>query len=428
MNWKYWIVGMMGCALVSSCEKLEEDFTDSSLHRSVVLQAALLQPEQARSIPQEGAVLNGEFTFGFTPKGSNFRLNKCVFQAGLGYVFENNQALTWAAFNTGAEVDYYLDNFIEDRTTTSVNTNIPLTDDQQEKYQAVVDNETKTNDLVWQKLNKQVGQNDATLVFDGLTHRMSRITVQIESEVETITEQLGKTVKVELTNVLTKPATYNRYTGTVTANTGTRETLVLLDGLLDNSGKTPSWILPPQTLPALGSPSRPQLKITSENGITYTGYLPESMIVGAGGNEAQVLAFNTGRHLTIRVKLVGTAENTPIQFLPAVVTDWVNKGTYDISSKQVGIYTWEQWVDCVAAYNDEETENRDSILKKYGTFDESTSKWTFNLFANIVIPGGVESPSMFNDETVLNFNGYTVKDSNGNLSGTIHGGGSGSAD
>ena len=145
-----------------------------------------------------------------------------------------------------------------------------------------------------------------------------------------------------------------------------------------------------------------------KDGTTYTGALPESMFTDDGYNStAQTLSFSAGNRLTINVVLVQSVGEREILFLPAVVENWVCIGPVGIISRQLGIYSEEDYKAVVKAYNNESGID-EATLSRYAT-KNAEGKWEVNIFATIGTEGETDFPK-FKDNTniVLEFNGWTV--------------------
>lgn len=310
--------------------------------------------------------------------------------------------LTWDQINTNKNIANKL--FILDNVPringefTSSNTNrfINLKDikkggtDTESRYNAgpapTVPGEG--NDLLWDtvKVENVSGAPLSPVHFD-LEHRMSMLTFKLlsnnDSEINTLLSNPEK-VEVKLHRVITEPYQFNRLTGAITNNTKpideTQAVTLDITGYTPEEGAiTESWIFPPQEFHNTG---RPVLAITltdTENQTrTFKGVLPESMLYEG---KYEPLEFFSGCHLTVTVVL-GSWDDLTVNFRPVLVKKWVTYSAKDINAKQVGVYTADELMELVKAYNQDSSEDN-LTLWKYGTYDKGNSTWTFYLWKNL---------------------------------------------
>lgn len=310
--------------------------------------------------------------------------------------------LTWDQINTNKNIANKL--FILDNVPringefTSSNTNrfINLKDikkggtDTESRYNAgpapTVPGEG--NDLLWDtvKVENVSGAPLSPVHFD-LEHRMSMLTFKLlsnnDSEINTLLSNPEK-VEVKLHRVITEPYQFNRLTGAITNNTKpideTQAVTLDITGYTPEEGAiTESWIFPPQEFHNTG---RPVLAITltdTENQTrTFKGVLPESMLYEG---KYEPLEFFSGCHLTVTVVL-GSWDDLTVNFRPVLVKKWVTYSAKDINAKQVGVYTADELMELVKAYNQDSSEDN-LTLWKYGTYDKDNSTWTFYLWKNL---------------------------------------------
>lgn len=244
------------------------------------------------------------------------------------------------------------------------------------------------NDLLWDtvKVENVSGAPLSPVHFD-LEHRMSMLTFKLlsnnDSEINTLLSNPEK-VEVKLHRVITEPYQFNRLTGAITNNTKpideTQAVTLDITGYTPEEGAiTESWIFPPQEFHNTG---RPVLAITltdTENQTrTFKGVLPESMLYEG---KYEPLEFFSGCHLTVTVVL-GNWDDLTVNFRPVLVKKWVTYSAKDINAKQVGVYTADELMELVKAYNQDSSEDN-LTLWKYGTYDEDNSTWTFYLWKNL---------------------------------------------
>lgn len=310
--------------------------------------------------------------------------------------------LTWDQINTNKNIANKL--FILDNVPringefTSSNTNrfINLKDikkggtDTESRYNAgpapTVPGEG--NDLLWDtvKVENVSGAPLSPVHFD-LEHRMSMLTFKLlsnnDSEINTLLSNPEK-VEVKLHRVITEPYQFNRLTGAITNNTKpideTQAVTLDITGYTPEEGAiTESWIFPPQEFHNTG---RPVLAITltdTENQTrTFKGVLPESMLYEG---KYEPLEFFSGCHLTVTVVL-GSWDDLTVNFRPVLVKKWVTYSAKDINAKQVGVYTADELMELVKAYNQDSSKDN-LTLWKYGTYDEDNSTWTFYLWKDL---------------------------------------------
>lgn len=286
------------------------------------------------------------------------------------------------------------------------------------------------NDLLWDtvKVENVSGAPLSPVHFD-LEHRMSMLTFKLlsnnDSEINTLLSNPEK-VEVKLHRVITEPYQFNRLTGAITNNTKpideTQAVTLDITGYTPEEGAiTESWIFPPQEFHNTG---RPVLAITltdTENQTrTFKGVLPESMLYEG---KYEPLEFFSGCHLTVTVVL-GNWDDLTVNFRPVLVKKWVTYSAKDINAKQVGVYTADELMELVKAYNQDSSEDN-LTLWKYGTYDEDNSTWTFYLWKNLTGVTGYEDKEDlgFNPNSGFTFisNGYTINGMHVNTDGSFVG-------
>lgn len=351
--------------------------------------------------------------------------------------------LTWDQINTNKNIANKL--FILDNVPringefTSSNTNrfINLKDikkggtDTESRYNAgpapTVPGEG--NDLLWDtvKVENVSGAPLSPVHFD-LEHRMSMLTFKLlsnnDSEINTLLSNPEK-VEVKLHRVITEPYQFNRLTGAITNNTKpideTQAVTLDITGYTPEEGAiTESWIFPPQEFHNTG---RPVLAITltdTENQTrTFKGVLPESMLYEG---KYEPLEFFSGCHLTVTVVL-GSWDDLTVNFRPVLVKKWVTYSAKDINAKQVGVYTADELMELVKAYNQDSSEDN-LTLWKYGTYDKGNSTWTFYLWKDLTgVTETDNSLGFITEEGKPSFtfkaNGHTINGKTVETNGTL---------
>ena len=248
------------------------------------------------------------------------------------------------------------------------------------------------NDLLWDTVKvEKVSAAPLSPVHFDLEHRMSMLTFKLRSkdpEIYTLLKDI-ENVEVKLHRVITEPYQFNRLTGAITIYSNTKpideKAAVKLDVdeyTSEEVAITESWIFPPQEFHSTG---RPVLAITltdteKNQTRTFKGVLPESMLYE--GKKYEPLEFLSGCHLTVTVVL-GSWDDLTVNFRPVLVKKWVTYSAKDINAKQVGVYTAEELTELVTAYNQYSSEDNLLALWKYGTYDDTSSTWTFYLWTNL---------------------------------------------
>lgn len=287
------------------------------------------------------------------------------------------------------------------------------------------------NDLLWDtvKVENVSGAPLSPVHFD-LEHRMSMLTFKLlsnnDSEINTLLSNPEK-VEVKLHRVITEPYQFNRLTGAITINSTTTPieeknavTLEVAGYTPEEGATTQSWIFPPQEFHNTG---RPVLAITltdteKNQTRTFKGVLPESMLY-EGSNE--LLEFLPGCHLTVTVVL-GSWDDLTVNFRPVLVKKWVTYSAKDINAKQVGVYTADELMELVKAYNQDSSEDN-LTLWKYGTYDEDNSTWTFYLWKNLTEVTVTNNNLGFASDQTPGFtfeaNGHTINGKTVETNGTL---------
>lgn len=414
------IIAGLTVAACSETAPVDSSQTEGS---PIVLSARTDEGGSVNTRVSDEPVESGSYYLSFTNTNEDLQTVSAPFRDGTGYPWVDGagedgegEALHWGYIQrpVGDNVTLYLDNVAGETTD-----NVVEWDDNDNVYQASVYNAaTSENDIVWGR--KTDVEYNATNVNFTLSHRMACVRVNIQVDVNDggdadVSESITRHgVTVSLLDVRYKASQFNRTTGNVSENTTKTKDEEIHDGTLLEGGYTSTWIFPPQSF---NDSYRPilQIKLKDGSGTTYEGGLPESMFDGNGSYSGN-LAFSAGQLLTINVKLVTSIADREILFLPAVVENWTHLDPIDIISRQLGIYSEEDYAAVVNAYNNQEGGIDTETMARYATYDEETNKWIVNIFAEIGTDEELTDDNKFNNNTsiTLVFNGWTVygKDAN----------------
>lgn len=260
-------------------------------------------------------------------------------------------------------------------------------------------------DIVWGKQTVEKGKESDGVNF-ALSHRMSKISLEISVGTSDINLDNGIHATITLMNVISEPATFNRTSGAVSVAGKQRSEIKLYEGVLtkDNfKNPIPSWIVPPQTF---DPDNWPKLRIVLGE-TTYEGTLNDYMVQeGSLDTPVKMTGFESGLHLTLKAKLSKTTEEVELIFMPVWVRKWEEIDNIGIGAKQRGVYTEEDYERLVTAYNNSDSQD-ENVLYEYGTKDDGI--WTFVLFRNIGTDEDVSKIPKFKDDRFeINFNGYKV--------------------
>lgn len=413
-------IGWIACA----CSEQELSTQQGEITAPIALSASINGSMQAGSRVDDEPVevSTGDYYLTYTPTNSNSTQTVyTIFSDGTGYPYLSTTGTTRTRLNWGhvknenGSCTLYLDN-VPDENATS--TTIELGD----SYKAgPYTGENCEGDILWGSYNDRHNANPLSI---DLHHRMASVKINIDAEDERVEDQMTLPITVSLSNIKTKAGTFNRLNGIViAANEKPEDGVTIHSTVLDTNGDTDVFLFPPQTFP---TGDRPQLTIVLSDGTTYRGTLPEIMHINNGSSITDPnLELKAGYLLTINVKLVQNINAQAIEFLPAVVENWVEKSIVSIPSKQVGITNSEEYKAVVEAYNklydsgtlEEEKATCRETLERYATYDADKDKWTICFFANLTLEEGEKTFPQFSngDYLTLDFRGHTIYDQdNGN--------------
>ena len=394
--------------MLLACTKQEEVYSDTD---KVCLSASI---GSMKTRVDDGVVESG--TYYLTYNSSGAKVCMVTFADSKGYpLVSDNGIYQFLKWNDVTPVDgkyqFTLDNLS--------NKDNPETVTLGEAYKAAPLDGNSQLDIVWGKQTVEKGEESAGVKF-ALSHRMSKISLEISVGTSDINLDNGIRATITLMNVISEPATFNRTSGAVSVAGKQRSEIKLYEGVLtkDNfKNPIPSWIVPPQTF---DSNNWPKLRIVLGE-TTYEGTLNHYMVQEGkeGSAPVEMTGFESGLHLTLRAKLSKTTEKVELIFMPVWVRKWKEIDNIGIGAKQRGVYTKEDYERLVTAYNEDPKDEK--VLDEYGTKDNASGKWTFFLFRNIGTDEDVNNmPKFKDDQFQITFNGYTVygygpKDDKSNL-------------
>lgn len=380
--------------MLLACTKQEEVYSDTD---KVCLSASI---GSMTTRVDDGGVESG--TYYLTYNSSGAKVCMVTFAESKGYpLVSDNGIYQFLKWNDVTPVDgkyqFTLDNLGDKDNPETVTLG--------EAYQAAPLNDKL--DIVWGKQTVEKGEESAGVKF-ALSHRMSKISLEISVGTSGIDLDNGIRATITLMNVISEPATFNRTSGAVSVAGKQRSDILLYEGELIQAASKytiPSWIFPPQDFEGN---NWPKLRIVLD-GTTYEGTLNHYMVQKESGDDTPVemTGFKSGQHLTLRAKLSKTTEEVELIFMPVWVRNWEEIDNIGIGAKQRGVYTKEDYARLVNAYND--VPKNENVLDEYGTKDNASGKWTFVLFRNIGDTDGQATMPKFKDDGFeINFNSYTV--------------------
>lgn len=396
--------------MLLACTKQEEVYSDTD---KVCLSASI---GSMTTRVDDGGVESGTYYLTYNSSGAKVCMVTFAKSKGYPLVSDNGiyQFLKWNDVMPEKDGKYL---FTLDNLSNKDN---PETVTLGKDYQAAPLNDKL--DIVWGKQPVEKGKESDAVNFK-LSHRMSKISLEISVGTSDINLDNGIRATITLMNVISEPATFNRTSGDVSVEGKQRSEIKLYEGVLTNDNfknPIPSWIVPPQTF---DEDNWPKLRIVLGEQ-TYEGTLNDYMV--QWGNEGsapfKMTGFKSGQHLTLKAKLSKTTDEVELIFMPVWVRKWKEIDNIGIGAKQRGVYTKEDYKQLVTAYN-KEPEKDENVLDEYGTKDNASGKWTFVLFRNIGTAEDVDNMPKFEDDGngfEIEFNGYTVygygpKDDKSNL-------------
>lgn len=384
--------------MLLACTKQEEVYSDTD---KVCLSASI---GSMTTRVDDGGVESG--TYYLTYNSSGAKVCMVTFADSKGYpLVSDNGIYQFLKWNDVTPVDgkyqFTLDNLS--------NKDNPETVTLGEAYKAAPLDGNSQLDIVWGTQTVEKGKESADVNFK-LSHRMSKISLEISVGTSDINLDNGIRATITLMNVISEPATFNRTSGDVSVEGKQRSDIVLYEGELkqeDSKYIIPSWIFPPQTF---DPDNWPKLSIEF-GGQTYEGTLNHYMVQEGreGSAPVEMTGFESGLHLTLKAKLSKTTDEVELIFMPVWVRKWEEIDNIGIGAKQRGVYTEEDYARLVTAYNEDPKDEK--VLDEYGTKNDASGKWTFVLFRNIGTDEDVNKMPKFEDDGngfEIEFNSYTV--------------------
>ncbi len=381
--------------MLLACTKQEEVYSDTD---KVCLSASI---GSMTTRVDDGGVESG--TYYLTYNSSGAKVCMVTFAESKGYpLVSDNGIYQFLKWNDVMPVDgkyqFTLDNLGDKDNPETVTLG--------EAYKAAPLDGNSQLDIVWGKQTVEKGKESDGVNF-ALSHRMSKISLEISVGTSDINLDNGIPATITLMNVISEPATFNRTSGAVSVAGKQGSDIVLYEGELIQAASKytiPSWIFPPQTF---DEDNWPKLRIVLD-GTTYEGTLNHYMVQeGSLDTPVEMTGFKSGQHLTLRAKLSKTTGDVELIFMPVWVRKWEEIDNIGIGAKQRGVYTEEDYEQLVTAYNKDSKDEK--VLDEYGTKDDDSGTWTFVLFRNIGDTGGQATMPKFKDDGFeINFNSYTV--------------------
>lgn len=299
----------------------------------------------------------------------------------------------------------------------------------------------KELDILCGKIEKpKIGQ----LLQFTLQHMMAQLTFRLTSDEPELQERLKSPLSVTLKyaktviykdndwSLGTKGAAFSRKNQSIWENNtniyGTNYWVIkaLENAPLDDTGCTPTWILPPNTYEWSYAANRdfPFLVIDLGEEGTFEGQLPGIMhYTPVGGEQMEAkLGFWKGYHLQINVRLVSDTSQRQLIFERVEVGPWNREFEEKPELNESGIYTGDDLLNLIALYNANPNEGN-YRLRKYGVWQGN--EWVFRLWKDItiILPQGEEFQKFTNDNFKiifrnddktyrLNINNEEITDSN----------------
>lgn len=383
--------------MLLACTKQEEVYSDTD---KVCLSASI---GSMTTRVDDGGVESGTYYLTYNSSGAKVCMVTFADLKGYPLVSDGDGIYQFLKWNDVTPVDgkyqFTLDNLS--------NKDNPETVTLGEAYKAAPLNDKL--DIVWGEQTVEKGKESADVNF-ALSHRMSKISLEISVGTSGINLDNGIPATITLMNVISEPATFNRTSGDVSVEGKQRSEIELYEGVLTNDNfknPIPSWIFPPQTF---DEDNWPKLRIVLGDKI-YEGTLNHYMVQKESGDDTpfEMTGFKSGLHLTLRAKLSNTTDEVELIFMPVWVRKWEEIDNIGIGAKQRGVYTEEDYARLVTAYNEDPKDEK--VLDEYGTKDNASGKWTFFLFRNIGTDEDVSKMPKFEDDGngfEIEFNSYTV--------------------
>lgn len=356
-----------------------------------------LSESGTRAYYEPGTIESGTYYMTYPPieDNSTFDVTDIEFNNGYGFPkTPRGKDLTWyevgpLTYDENLTV-FYIDNV--PRPESNPNTTVVTFDENYHPFDAgVYDEEGGTNDLLWGYAHiPMFAARDQISI--GIHHWLSRVNVvvTVDNSEDNIDKIDFSNASVKITNLALNPLSYDRTTGNLNlGNNPKKSDLELIsngnfrnvtdDELIEGISyyQSESYILPPQTLPVNNERPRLVIKANMQDGSerTYSGVLPRVMMI----NDVPAnFAFEKEYNLTLRVTISG--DKLAIAFMIATVQEWIDKGSFTLSSTQAGVYNDDQMAALIKAYK------ANNVLDmSYFGFLTSSEEWVFNIFQNMEI-------------------------------------------
>lgn len=395
------------CALPSCTADTDPAPDMAGSEATVRIKAGISQTEDTRAYQEQGDIITGRFYMTYPTYADPYVYNVCKvnFFEGTGVTTTNNNLeLKWQdvgalTYNDELTV-FWLDNVPQPEDNPNA-TEIIFTDSYNPFVAAEFDDDGGTNDLLWGYQNPRIDGTQEIRI--GVHHMMSRVSVIVtvdnsNENAEKIDFSKGT---VTLTNVIHKGESYNRTNGTISLGSDPEYSDLRLALGEDWASITPdeteegityyqtrNFVLPPQSLRTDDSRPRLVINVPQSNGSfkRYSGVLPRIMTVNGA---PATMAFEPEKNLTLKVKI--SQDLLYIESIYAFVQDWVDKGTHTVIASQAGIYSYDQFISMIEAYN----RNDNSELIHYGYMVDGV--WTFDIFTDLTVDEDVVKGLMKSD-------------------------------
>lgn len=359
-----------------------EDITETRAQGSKIIESGtyyMTYPNNPEKTTHSVCTVNFHDGFGVTTTSANKELK-----------WEEVGSLTYSDVLT----NFFLDNVAPPVGVDPNATEIPFTEDFHPFDAAVYAGDGGYNDLLWGYAF--VDLFTTAEINIGIHHYMSRVSVivTVDNSLENAQEIDFDAGSVKITNVVKKGVSYSRVNnGSISlGDEPDYEDLELaVEGgweskKVDESDpnityyQTKNFVIPPQTLRTDDRRPRLVIDVPQPDGTirTYSGVIPRVMMVD--GSPA-TMAFDKEKNLTLKVKI--SQDRLRIESIVAYVQDWVNKGTFTVSSSYGTVATVEAFNTLINIYPDQDEEQ----LRDYGfhhTYD-GNNFWTFNVLTDPVI-------------------------------------------
>lgn len=420
-----------GVLAVTGCDNSHIGDDPSELGSPMVsVEANIAHNSHARAYQSEGIVVDGTYNLTY-PTTTNDQYNIGEVRFGvtaenpqIGYVtLSGNVALKWLSVGGGSTPTLYLDNVPRDISGATTDTEIRFLDSGNPYVAAPFDSIEGTNDLLWS--SKMFQRNAGTLHFD-LQHSMARVRLMITAD-NTYGDIDLTNATVKITKLNQTPLSFNRLEGSLALNTDDAEAYTDLFFVTPGDSKrdwiqkyplpdnkvvyqSPDFVLPPQDL--LQDNNRPQLIITLNNGVSYSGILPSAMLINDGSHSEPsypvALSFLSQYVLTIRTVI--TDEPPSLTFMPVYVMRWVDKGSFEEEAHQSGIYTSAEFYKLIQYYNNGNVFQLDRYGKQKDV--DGGKMWFFDFWNSIVLDyqtiHGSMRPNSISGPFTFQFNNFKV--------------------